>query len=78
MRVHDLQVYREMDVTRECVSRLLDLRGMPLSFQTSFGPANAAVVYAVLESISGLVPSSVATELRNLKLVIVSSFVRLL
>ena len=72
--VHDSQAYRKMDVTRECVSCILELREILLSFQDGFNLINAAVVYAVLESISGLDPSSVLTEPRYLKLVTVSSF----
>ena len=45
-----------------------------LSFQTGFILVNAAVVCAILLSISSLEPSSVITELRYLKLVTVSSF----
>ena len=74
MRVHDLQAYRKMDVTRECISRILELREILLSIQTGFSLVNAAVAFAILESISGLEPSSVITEPRYLKLVIVSSF----
>ena len=69
MRVHDLQAYREMDVTRESISRISELRKMHLSFQTGFNLVNAVVVCAVMESISGLEPSSVITEPRYLKLV---------
>ena len=43
-------------------------------FQTGFSLVNAAVVCAILESISGLEPSTVITEPRYLKLVTVSSF----
>ena len=74
MRVHNLQAYRKMDVTRERVSRILELREILLSIQTGFSIVNAAVVCAILESISGLEPSSVITEPRYLKLVTVSSF----
>ena len=74
MRVHDSQEYRKMDVTRERISRILELREIFLSFQTSFNLVNAAVVCAILESISGLEPSSVINESRYLKLVTVSSF----
>ena len=74
MRVHDSQAYRKMDVTRERISRILELREILLSFQTGFSLANAAVVSAILESISGLEPSSAITEPRYLKLVTVSSF----
>ena len=74
VRVHDSQVYRKMDVTRECISRILELREILLSFQTGFSLVSAAVVCAILESIFGLEPSSVITEPRYLKLVTVSSF----
>ena len=74
VRVHDSQAYRKMDVTRERISCILELREIHLSFQTGFSLVNAAVVYAILENISGLEPSSVMTEPRYLKLVTVSSF----
>ena len=61
-------------MTRECISRILELREILLSFQTGFSLVNVAVVCAILESISGLEPSSVITEPRYLKLVTVSSF----
>ena len=63
-----------MDVTRECVSRILELREILLSFQTGFSLVSAAVVCAILESISDLEPLSVITEPSYLKLVTVSSF----
>ena len=63
-----------MDLTRERYSRILELREMLLSFQTGFNLLNAAVVCAVLESISGLEPSSDTNEPRYLKHVTVSSF----
>ena len=44
------------------------------SFQTGFILANAAVVCAIMESISGLEPSSITAEPRCLKFVTVSSF----
>ena len=68
MRVHDSQANRKMDVTRERISHILELREILLSFQTGFSLVNAAVVCAVLESISGLEPSSVIIEPRYLKL----------
>ena len=58
VRVHDSQAYREMDVTREPNSRILELREILLSFQTGFSLVNAAVVCTILESISGLEPVS--------------------
>ena len=61
-------------MTRERISRILELSEIRLSFQTGFKLVNAAVVCAILESISGLEPSSVTTEPRYLKLVAVSSF----
>ena len=57
-----------MDVTRERISRIWKLREILLSVQTGFSLVNAAVAYAILESISGLEPSSVITESRYLKL----------
>ena len=74
MRVHDSQAYKKMDVTRERITRILELREIFLSVQTGFSLVNAAVACAVLESISGLEPSSVITEPGYLKLVTVSSF----
>ena len=72
MRVHGSQTYKKMDVTRERMSRILELRdGILLSSQTGFSLVNAAVVCAILESISGLEPSSVITEPRYLKVVTV-------
>ena len=39
VRVHDSQAYRKTDVTRESISRILELREMLLSIQTGFmGP----------------------------------------
>ena len=58
MRVHDSQAYRNMGVTGEGISRILELREILLSFQTGFNLVNAAVVCAVLVSISDLEPSS--------------------
>ena len=74
MRVHDSQAYRKMDVTKERISRILELTELLLSIQTGFSLVNAAVACAILESIFGLEPLSVITELRYLKLVTVSSF----
>ena len=74
MRVHDSQAYRKMDVTRERISCILEQREILLSIQTGSNLVNAAVVCAVQESISGLELSSVITESRYFKLVLVSSF----
>ena len=73
VRVHDSQAYRKMGVTREGISRILELREILLSFQTGFSLVSAACCLC-LESISGLVPASVISEPRYLKLVIGSSF----
>ena len=62
MSVYDSQAYRKMDVTRKRISRILELREILVSFQTGFNLVNAAVVCAILESISGLEPSSVIAE----------------
>ena len=71
MRVHDSQAHRKMDVTRERINRILELREKLPSFQTVFNLVHAAVVCAILESISGLEPSSVIIEPRYLKFVTV-------
>ena len=60
-------------MTREHISCILKLRLVLLSFQTGSSLFNAAVVCAVLESISGFEPSSDRTEPRYLKRVNVSS-----
>ena len=49
VRVHDSQAYRQMDVTRERISRILELREILVSIQTGFNLVNAAVVCAILE-----------------------------
>ena len=74
LRVHDSQAYRRIGVTKERIHCILELREILLSFQTGSNLVNAAVGCTVLESISGLEPSSVITEPRYLKLVTVSSF----
>ena len=73
MRVHDSQAYRKVNVKKERISRILELREILSSIQTGFSLVNAAVACAILESISGLEPSSVITESMYLKLVTVSS-----
>ena len=74
MRVQGSQAYKKMDVTRERISHILELREILLSFQTGFSLVNAAVVCVTPESSSGLESSSGITEPRYLKLVTVSSF----
>ena len=58
-------------MTRERISRILELRETLLQFRTGFNLVSDAVVCAVLESISGLEPTSVIKESRNLKLLTV-------
>ena len=69
--VHDSQANRKMVVTRERISRILELREMLLSFQTGCNLVSATDVCAILESISGLELSLDTTEPRYLKLVTV-------
>ena len=69
VRIHNSQAYRKMDVTRERVSRILELREMLLSFQTGYNFVVAIVVCAILEGVARLEPSSDTTEPRYLKLV---------
>ena len=69
--IHDSQANRKMDKTRESIRRILELREILLSFQTGLNLVNADVLCAILESISGLEPSSVITEPKYLKLVTV-------
>ena len=73
VRVHDLQASGKMNVTREHISTL-ELRKMLPSFQTGFNVVSAAVVCAILESISSLEPSSVTAEPRYSKLMTVLGF----
>ena len=73
MRVHDSRAYRKIDVTR-VVSHILEQREILLSMQTDFNLVGAAVVCAILKSISGLEPSPVIIKPRYLKLVTVSNF----
>ena len=44
VRVHDSQAYRKMDVTKEHIICILELREILLSFHTGFNLVNAAVV----------------------------------
>ena len=62
-----------MDKTRERISLIFELTVMFLSFHKGFNLVSAAVVCAILASISGLEPSSVVIDPMYLKLVTVSS-----
>ena len=66
VRVHVSHAYRNIDATSECVSLTLDRRVMFLSFHIGFSLVIAAVVWTILEIISGLDPSSMITEPRYL------------
>ena len=44
VRVHDSQAYKKMDVTRERIIRILELREVLLSIQLGFSLVNAAIV----------------------------------
>ena len=52
VRVHNSQAQKKMDVTKERISRILELEEILLSLQTCFNLVNAAVLCAILESIS--------------------------
>ena len=49
VRIYDSQAHRKMDVTRECISHILERGETLLLFQTGFSLVNAAVVCAVLD-----------------------------
>ena len=70
-RVHISEAYRKMDMTRERISLIFELT---VIFLSDFNLVSAAVVPAILASISGLEPSSVIIDPKYLKLVTVSSF----
>ena len=63
-----------MDMARERISLTLELIPMFLSFQMTFSFVTAPVVWAILDSTSGLDPSSDTIAPRYLKLRTVSSF----
>ena len=72
--VHVLHAYKNVDMTRERISLALELMAMFLSFQMTLSLVTAAVVWAILESTSGLDPSSDTIAPRYLKLRTVSNF----
>ena len=73
VRVHVSHAYRNIDTTSDHISLILDRRVMFLSFHIGFSLVIAAVVWAILEMISGLDPLSVITEPRYLNLDTVSN-----
>ena len=52
VRVHDSQAYRKTDVTRERISRILELSEILLSSQTGFNLVIAAVVCVIVITLS--------------------------
>ena len=74
VKVHDSQVYRNMETPRERTSFTFDPRDMLLSLQIGFSFVRPAVACAILERTSGLEPSSETTAPRYLKLVSVPFF----
>ena len=71
MKVYNLHALKTMEMTRECISFTFDPRGMLFSLQIGFSFVRAVVACAILERLSGLVPSSETTAHRYLKLVTV-------
>ena len=72
--VHVPHACKNMDMAREPVSLILELMAMFLSFQMTFSLVTSAVVWAILESTSGLDPSSDTIAPRYLKLWTVYTF----
>ena len=76
MRGYNFNVKSKLVYSRHRLSetRIVKLREILLSLQSGFNLVSAAVVCAILESISGLEPSSVIIEPKYLKHATVSSF----
>ena len=72
--VHVIHAYKNMDMTKERISVILELMAMFLLSQITFSLVTAVVVWAILESTSGLDPSSDTLCPRYLKLRTVSCF----
>ena len=72
--VHVSHAYKNMDMARERISLILELMEMFLSLQMTFSLVTAAVVWAILDSTSGLDLSSDNIAPRYLKLRMFSSF----
>ena len=67
VKVHDSQAYVKMDVTRECINRILELREIPLSFQTGFNHVIAAVCAILVCAIiyNGFAPQTFTSDTLN-------------
>ena len=61
-------MHKNMDMARERISLVLELMAMFLSFQMTFSLVTAAMVWVILDSTSGLGPSSGTIAPRYLKL----------
>ena len=68
------QEYKNMDMTRERNSLIFELRSMFLSSQMILSFVSAAIVWIILERISGMDPSSVTMAPKYLKLWTVFTF----
>ena len=66
--VHNSHAYKNVDMARERISLILELMAMFLLFQMTSSLVTAAVIWAILESISGLDPSADTIAPRYLKL----------
>ena len=64
---HVSHAYKNMDMARERISLIMELMAMLLWLQMTFSLATADVVWAILESTSGLDPSSNTIVPRYLK-----------
>jgi len=56
VKVHDSQAYKNMEITNECISLILELSKIFLSFQMGASLLIAAAVCAILERTSGFDP----------------------
>ena len=70
--VHVSHAYNNMDMTRERISLTFEPMAMVVPFLIIFSLVIAAVIWAILESTSGLDPSSDTISPRYLKLQTVS------
>ena len=57
VKVHVSYAYKNMDMTKECISLIFELMAIFLSLQITFSLVTTSVVWAILDSTSGLDPS---------------------